>query len=227
MFSMFQPCWGVVEGPTGNRYGELASLVKYYYHYYYYYYCCCFSAFFFLSLLFFLSFLGYFSVKVPFSLIWGLMADLPGFTSRWGIIQSRREVLKVEVPGHTISLLPIFMEPCTYELKYLRLERKHLHVVLFFSVYSDESETNTESARFEVFRNKGTFGVISVSWNITASNGGDPASDVSPVSGHVTFSAGENSKFITIESLPDNVSALFQTYLCTSLLEPFSIDCRK
>ena len=129
---MFQPCWGVVKGPTGNRYGELASLVKYYYHYYYYYYCCCFSAFFFLSLLFFLSFLGYFSVKVPFSIIWGLMADLPGFTSRWGIIQSRREVLKVEVPGHTISLLPIFMEPCTCDIKNLRLDRKHLHIVLFF-----------------------------------------------------------------------------------------------
>ena len=87
--------------------------------------------FFFLPLLFFLSFLGYFSVKVPFSLIWGLTADLPGFTGRWGIIQSRRKVLKVEVPV-TISLLPIFMEPCTCDLKNLRLERKHLHVVLFF-----------------------------------------------------------------------------------------------
>ena len=95
--------------------------------------------------------------------------------------------------------------------------KESIYTLCFFSVYSDESETNTESARFEVFRNKGTFGVVSVSWNITASNGGDPASDVSPVSGHVTFSAGENSKFITIESLPDNVSALFRTYLCTSL----------
>ena len=130
MFSMFQPCWEVVEGPTKNRYGESASLVKYYYHYYYYYYCCCFWLF-FLPLLFFLSFLGYFSGKVPFSLIWGLTADLPGFTGRWGIIQSRRKVLKVEVPG-TISLLPIFMEPCTCDLKNLRRERKHLHVVLFF-----------------------------------------------------------------------------------------------
>ena len=128
---MFQPCWEVVEGPTKNRYGESASLVKYYYHYYHYYYCCCFWLFFFLPLLFFLSFLGYFSVKVPFSLIWGLTADLPGFTGRWGIIQSRRKVLKVEVPG-TISLLPIFMEPCTCDLKNLRLERKHLHVVLLF-----------------------------------------------------------------------------------------------
>ena len=87
--------------------------------------------FFFLPLLFFLSFLGYFSGKVPFSLSWGLTADLPGFTGRWGIIQSRRKVLKVEVPG-TISLLPIFMEPCTCDLKNLRRERKHLHVVLFF-----------------------------------------------------------------------------------------------
>ena len=123
---MLGSCWG----PTKNRYGESASLVKYYYHYYYYYYCCCFWLF-FLPLLFFLSFLGYFSVKVPFSLIWGLTADLPGFTGRWGIIQSMRKVLKVEVPG-TISLLPIFMEPCTCDLKNLRLERKHLHVVLFF-----------------------------------------------------------------------------------------------
>lgn len=60
------------------------------------------------------------------------MADLLGFTSHWGIIQSSRQVPKVEVSGHTISLLPIFMEPCTCELKDLRLERMHLHVVLFF-----------------------------------------------------------------------------------------------
>lgn len=60
------------------------------------------------------------------------MTDLPGFTGHWGIIQSRRQVTKVEVPGRTISLLLIFMEPCTCELKNLRLERKHLHVVLFF-----------------------------------------------------------------------------------------------
>ena len=89
-----------------------------------------FSAFF--LPLFFLSFLWYFCVKVPCSLIWGLMADLLGFISHWGIIQSSRQVPKVEVPGHTISLLPIFMETCTCELKDLRLERKHLHVVLFF-----------------------------------------------------------------------------------------------
>ena len=75
-----------------------------------------------------------------------------------------------------------------------------------FLVYLDESKDNTESARFEVSRDKGTFGVVLVSWNITANNGGNPASDVSPVSGQVTFSAGENSKFITIESRLDNVS---------------------
>ncbi|PFX17387.1 G-protein coupled receptor 98 [Stylophora pistillata] len=69
----------------------------------------------------------------------------------------------------------------------------------------DESKDNTESARFEVSRDKGTFGVVLVSWNITANNGGNPASDVSPVSGQVTFSAGENSKFITIESRLDNI----------------------
>ena len=72
-----------------------------------------------------------------------------------------------------------------------------------------ESKGNTETAQFEVFRARGTFGVVSVSWNVTANNGADPAVDVSPVSGQVTFLAGENSKFITIESLPDNVSAQF------------------
>ena len=68
-----------------------------------------------------------------------------------------------------------------------------------------ESKHNTESASFEVIRSKGAFGDVSVSWNISADNGADPSLDVSPVSGQVTFSAGDRSEFITIDSLPDSV----------------------
>lgn len=73
-------------------------------------------------------------------------------------------------------------------------------------VNPDESKHNTESASFEVFRDRGTFGVVTVFWNITADNGADPSLDLSPVSGKVTFSAGVSAEFITIQSLPDNVS---------------------
>ena len=71
---------------------------------------------------------------------------------------------------------------------------------------ADESKHNTESASFEVFRDRGTNGVVTVSWNITADSGADPSLDVSPASGEVTFSDKESSKFITVQSLPDNVS---------------------
>lgn len=79
---------------------------------------------------------------------------------------------------------------------------------LFVFANPDESKLNTESASFEVFRDKGTFGVVSVFWNITGDNGADPSPDVSPVSGKVTFLAGDSSKFIIIHSVPDSVSIL-------------------
>ena len=68
-----------------------------------------------------------------------------------------------------------------------------------------ESKLSTESASFEVFREKGTFGRVSVFWNVTSSSGANPALDVSPVSGFVTFSPSERSTFINITSLPDKV----------------------
>lgn len=68
-----------------------------------------------------------------------------------------------------------------------------------------ESKLSTESASFEVYREKGTFGRVSVLWNVTSSSGANPALDVSPVSGHVTFSPSERSTFINITSLPDKV----------------------
>ena len=71
-----------------------------------------------------------------------------------------------------------------------------------------ESKHSTDSANFELFRDRGTFGVVSVAWNITANSGDDPAIDVSPVYGQVTFLGGESSKFITIYSLPDGVSVI-------------------
>ena len=72
-----------------------------------------------------------------------------------------------------------------------------------------ESKLSTESASFEVFRDKGTFGAVSVFWNITADSGADPSLDISPVSGVVNFLAGDRSKFIIIRSLPDTVSIQF------------------
>jgi len=75
----------------------------------------------------------------------------------------------------------------------------------------DESNLNTESASFEVFRDKGTFGAVSVFWNITAGNNADPSLDISPVSGMVSFSAGDSSKFLIIRSLPDSVSIQFNS----------------
>lgn len=75
----------------------------------------------------------------------------------------------------------------------------------------DESSLNTESASFEVFRDKGTFGAVSVFWNITADNNADPSLDISPVSGMVSFSAGDSSEFLIIRSLPDSVSIQFNS----------------
>ena len=62
------------------------------------------------------------------------------------------------------------------------------------------------TASFEVFREKGAFGTVHVSWNLTADSRGDPSLDVTPVSGRVTFSPGDTSKYITISSVPDMVS---------------------
>ena len=78
----------------------------------------------------------------------------------------------------------------------------------------DESNVNTESASFEVFRDKGTFGAVSVFWNITADNNADPSLDISPVSGMVSFSAGDSSEFLIIRSLPDSVSTLYSIQFC-------------
>ena len=73
-------------------------------------------------------------------------------------------------------------------------------------VLTAESKYSMERASFEVYRARGTFGQVTVAWNITADNGANPALDVTPVFGQVTFSAGETSKNITIDSLPDMVS---------------------
>ena len=51
---------------------------------------------------------------------------------------------------------------------------------------------------------------MTVTWNVTADNGANTALDVSPISGQVTFSEGETSKNIIIDSLPDMVSRNFR-----------------
>jgi len=51
---------------------------------------------------------------------------------------------------------------------------------------------------------------VTVTWNVTADNGANTGLDVSPISGQVTFSEGETSKNIIIDSLPDMVSRNFR-----------------
>ena len=77
-------------------------------------------------------------------------------------------------------------------------------------VLTAESKYSTERASFEVYRARGTFGEVTVTWNVTAGNSANTALDVSPISGQVTFSEGETSKNIIIDSLPDMVSRNFR-----------------
>ncbi|XP_068693739.1 adhesion G-protein coupled receptor V1-like isoform X3 [Montipora foliosa] len=68
-----------------------------------------------------------------------------------------------------------------------------------------ESKSSTQTASFEVSRERGTFGTVSVTWSVTAGSGADPSLDVDPTYGHVMFSPGDTSKFININSVADKI----------------------
>ena len=56
-------------------------------------------------------------------------------------------------------------------------------------------------------RQRGLFGDISISWNVTSSSGS--ALDISPTSGKVEFREGEKFKILEIFSQEDKVSLCF------------------
>ena len=90
------------------------------------------------------------------------------------------------------------------------LMHNNIDINLITFVLTAESKYSMERASFEVYRARGTFGHVTVAWNVTADNGANTALDVSPISGQVTFSEGETSKNIIIDSLPDMVSRNFR-----------------
>ena len=90
------------------------------------------------------------------------------------------------------------------------LMHNNIDINLITFVLTAESKYSMERASFEVYRARGTFGHVTVAWNVTAYNGANTALDVSPISGQVTFSEGETSKNIIIDSLPDMVSRNFR-----------------
>ncbi|XP_048383057.2 adhesion G-protein coupled receptor V1 isoform X4 [Stegostoma tigrinum] len=64
------------------------------------------------------------------------------------------------------------------------------------------------TASFPIIRDRGTFGNVSVFWNV------DPAftNDVYPVQGVVNFNSAESSKNITLQSLPDAIPEEIETF---------------
>ncbi|XP_058583121.1 adhesion G-protein coupled receptor V1 isoform X2 [Neofelis nebulosa] len=72
---------------------------------------------------------------------------------------------------------------------------------------------NTYSAVYDVVRNRGNFGVVSVSWVICP----DFTQDVFPVQGTIFFGDQEFSKNITIYSLPDEIPEEMEEFTITLL----------
>ena len=64
----------------------------------------------------------------------------------------------------------------------------------------DTSQYNI--VRFRVNRDRGTFGNVSVDWSFVSSSAGD---DVTPTSGTLYFSEGEDYSEISIYILPDDI----------------------
>lgn len=71
------------------------------------------------------------------------------------------------------------------------------------------------TAVYDVIRNRGTFGDVSVSWVVSP----DFTQDVFPVQGTIFFGDQEFSKNITIYSLPDEVNVAYVTlFICCHCL---------
>jgi hypothetical protein len=74
----------------------------------------------------------------------------------------------------------------------------------FFISQTAESKSDQKSASFVIERQRGLFGDVSVSWNVTS---GTAASlDISPTSGKVQFKELEKFKILEIFSVEDEVS---------------------
>ncbi|XP_075398780.1 adhesion G-protein coupled receptor V1 [Tenrec ecaudatus] len=72
---------------------------------------------------------------------------------------------------------------------------------------------DTHSAVYDLIRNRGTFGDVSVSWVVTP----DSTQDVFPVQGTVVFGDQEFSNNITIYSLPDEIPEEMEEFTVTLL----------
>lgn len=81
-----------------------------------------------------------------------------------------------------------------------------LNVIDFVFVNLDEFKFNIESVSFEVFCDKGIFGVVFVFWNIIVDNGVNLFLEVFLVFGVVNFLVRDSFKFIIIYLLLDIVS---------------------
>lgn len=61
----------------------------------------------------------------------------------------------------------------------------------------------TEVATVPIHRTSGLYGAVQVSWSLTP---GDEL-DLRPSSGFVTFTSDQETAFITLDSVPDDVSS--------------------
>ena len=59
---------------------------------------------------------------------------------------------------------------------------------------------------FDVKRNRGTFGTVSVYWNVTSLSGARASLDILHLTGTVVFNPRESSKQLNIVVKPDQVS---------------------
>ena len=134
---------------------------------------------------------------------------------------------KVEVPGHTISLLPIFMEPCTCDIKNLRLDRKHLHIVLFF-LFTQMNPKPTQRVlvlRFSVTKEPLVlYQFPGISLRVMVAT--QPAMCLQCLV--TSLSQLERIPSLLPLNLCQTTWVLYSERICVQVfLAPFSIDCRK
>ena len=89
-------------------------------------------------------------------------------------------------------------------------------------VVTVNEDTPAASVTFVVMRGGGTFGSVSVGWEITRLDddpAGDPAADLYPTSGVVTFVGDEREKTIVIGVVPDDLPEPVERFLLRLLGE--------
>ena len=70
--------------------------------------------------------------------------------------------------------------------------------------------TSVNTATYSVRRDIGTFGVVVVGWRITNVTN---TSDISPISGTVTFQPNDREEYFHLSSLADNIPELSKTFV--------------